>query len=204
MDYRTSVFPVLHHLLESAQTYVYWVSDALLPPHPLSLLFLLPLVFPNIRVFFNELALPIKWPNYWSFSSSISTSIEYSWLVSFRTDWFDLIAVQGTLKYLLQHHSLKAFILWHSAFSMDQLSHPYMNTGKTIALTIETFSDKVISLLFNMLSRFVIAFLPRSKCHLKSWLQLPSTVKPKKIKSVAVPLFPHLFVTKWWDWVPWS
>ena len=126
-------------------------------------LLLLPSVFPSIRVFSNESALRIRWPKYWSFSSSISPSNEYSKLISFRIDWFDLLAVQGTLKSLLQHHSLKALILWHSAFLMIQLSHPYTTFRKTIALTIHTFVGKVMSLLFNTLSRFVIAFLPRSK-----------------------------------------
>ena len=130
--------------------------------HPL---LLLPLIFPSIRVFFNESVLGIRWPKYWSFSFSISPSneFEYSGLISFRVDWLDLLAVQGTLKSLLQHHSSKASILLPSAFFMVQLSHPYMTTGKTIALTRWTFVDKVMSLLFNMLSRLVIAFLSRSK-----------------------------------------
>ena len=134
-------------------------------------LLLLPSIFPSIRVFSNELALCIRWPKYWSFSFSISPSNEYSGLISFRMDWFDLLAVQGTLTSLLQHHTSKASILRHSAFFMVQLSHPYMITGKTISLTRWTFVRKVISLLFNMLSRFVIAFLPRSKCLLISWPQ---------------------------------
>ena len=151
-------------------------------------LLLLPSIFPSIRVFSNELALCIRWPKYWSFSFSISPSNEYSGLISFRMDWFDLLAVQGTLTSLLQHHTSKASILRHSAFFMVQLSHPYMITGKTISLTRWTFVGKVISLLFNMLSRFVIAFLPRSKCLLISWLQSPSAVilEPKKIKSVTI------------------
>ena len=127
-------------------------------------LLLLPSIFPSIRVFSNESALGIRWPKYWSFSFSISPSNEYSGLMSFKMDWLDLLAVQGTLKSLLQHHSSKASILHHSAFFIVQLSHPYMTTGKTIALTVWTFVDKVMSLLFNMLSRFVIAFLPKSKC----------------------------------------
>ena len=125
-------------------------------------LFLLPSIFPNIRVFSNESALHIRWPKYWSFSLSISPSNEHSGLISFRIDWLDLLAVQGTLKSLLQHHSSKASILQHSAFFIVQLSHPYMTTGKTIALTRQTFVDKVMSLLFNMPSRLVITFLPRS------------------------------------------
>ena len=131
--------------------------------HPL---LLLPSIFPSIRVFSNESALHIRWPKYWSFS--ISPSNEYSGLISLRIDWFDLLAVQGTLRSLLQHHNLKASILRHSAFFMVQLSHLYMTTGKAIALTIQTFVGKVISLLFNTLSRCVIAFLPRSKCLLIS------------------------------------
>ena len=126
-------------------------------------LLLLPSIFPSIRVFSHESALCIRWPKYWSFSFSISPSNEYSGLISFRIDWLDLLAAQGTLKSLFQHHSSKASILWPSAFFMVQLSHPYMITEKTIALTIGTFVGKVLSLLFNMLSRFVIAFLPRSK-----------------------------------------
>ena len=143
-------------------------------------------IFPSIRVFSSELVLHITWPKDWSFS--ISPSSEYSGLISFRVDRFNLLAVQGTLKSLLQHHSSKASILCHSAFFMVQLSHPYMTTGKTIALTIWTFVDKVMSLLFKMLSRLVIAFLPRSNHLLISWLQSPSAVilGPKKIKSVTV------------------
>ena len=128
--------------------------------HPL---LLLPSIFPSIRVFYNEAVLHIKWPKFWSFSFSISTSNEYSGLISLRTDWLDSLAVQGTLKSLLQHHSSKASILRRSAFFIVQLSHPYMTTGKTIALTIQTFVGKVMSLIFNMLSRLVITFLPRSK-----------------------------------------
>ena len=126
-------------------------------------LLLLPSIFPSIRVFSNELALCIRWPKYWGFSFSISPSNEYSGLISFRIDWFNLLPVQGTLKNLLQHHSSKASILWRSAFFIVQLSHPYMTTGKAIALTRWTFVSKVMSLPFNMLSRFVIAFLPMSK-----------------------------------------
>ena len=133
-------------------------SNHLILCHPL---LLLPSIFPGIRVFSNESALGIRWPKYWSFS--ISPSNEYSGLISFRTDRFALLSVQGTLKSLLQHHSSKASILWHSVFFMVQLSHPYMTTGKTIALTRQTFVDKVTSLLFHMLSRFVIAFLPSNK-----------------------------------------
>ena len=156
---------------------------------------LLPSVFPSIRVFSNEWALHIRWPKYWSFSFSISPSDEYSGLISFRMDYFDLLAVQGTLKSLLQHHSSKASILQHSAFFMVQLSHPSMTTGKTIALTRRTFVGKVMFLLFNMLSRLVITFLPRSKRLLISWLQSPSAVilEPQKIKSLSFHCFPIYF-----------
>ena len=154
-----------------------------------SLLFL-PSTFPSIRGFSNESVLCIRWPKYWSFSFSISPSNEYSGLISFRMDWLDLLAVQGILKSLLQHQSSKVSILQSSAFFIVQLSHPHMTTGKTIALTRQTFVGKVMSLLFNMLSRLVIAFLPRSKCLLISWLQSPSAVilVPKKIKSLTVSI----------------
>ena len=138
------------------------------------LLLLLPSIFPSIRVFSNEPALRIRWPKYWSFSFNISPSNEHPGLISFRMDWLDILAIKGTLKSLLHHHSSKASILWHSAFFLVKLSHPYMTTGKTIALTRWTFVGKVMSLLFNMLSRLVITFLPRSV--LISWLQLPSAV----------------------------
>ena len=147
-------------------------SNYLILCHPL----LLPSIFPSIRVFSSESALHIRWPKYWSFNFNISPSNEHSGLISFRMDWLDLLAVQGTLKSLLQHHSSKASILQHSAFFIVQLSHPYMTTGKTIALTRWTFVDKVMSLLFNMLSRSVITFFPRSKSLLISWLQSPSAV----------------------------
>ena len=137
---------------------------------------LLPSTFPSIRVFSNESALHIRWPKYWSFSFNIGRSNEHPGLISFRMDWLDLLAVQGSLKSLLQHHSSNASILRHSAFFIVQLSHPYMTTGKTIALTRQTFVGKVMSLFFNMLSRLVITFLPRSKRLLISWLQAPSAV----------------------------
>ena len=145
----------------------------------------------HIRVFSNELALRIRWPKYWSFSFNISPSNEYSALISFRMDWLELLAVQGTLKSLFQHHSSKAPILQHSGFFMVQFSHPYTTTGKTMALTIQTFVSKVMSFLFNMLSSFVIVFLPRSKHLLILWLQSPSTVilEPKKIKSFTASTF---------------
>ena len=142
-------FPVLHHLLELAQTHVHWVSDAI-QPSCLLLFPSLPSIFPSIRIFSNESALHIRWPKDWSFSFSISSSNEYSGLISLRTDWFDLLEVQGTLKSLLQHHSSKASVLQHSVFVMVQLSHPYVTTGKTIALTVWTFVGKVMSLLLNI------------------------------------------------------
>ena len=153
-------------------------------------LLLLPPIPPSIRVFSNESTLCMRWPKYWSFSFSISPSNEHPGLISFRMDWLDLLAVQGTLKSLLQHHSSKASLFWRSAFFTVQLSHPYTITGKTIALTRQTLVDKVVSLLFNMLSRLVIAFLPRSKCLLISWPESPSTVilEPPKIKSVPVSI----------------
>ena len=166
-------------------------------------LLLLPPIPPSIRVFSNESTLHIRWPKYWSFSFSISPASEHPGLISFMMDWLDLLAVQGTFKSLLQHHSSKASILWRSAFFTVQLSHPYMTTGKTRTLTRWTFVDKVMSLLFNMLSRLVITFLPRSKHLLISWLQSPSAVilEPSKIKSVTVSPF---FAMKWWEQMPWS
>ena len=146
-------------------------SNHLILCHPL---LLLPSIFPSVRVFPNDSVLHIRWPKYWSFSFNISPSKEHLGLISFRVDWLDLLTVQGTLKSLLQHHSSKASIFWSSAFFIVQLSHPYMTTGKTIAFTRRTFIDKVMSLLFNMLSKLVITFLPRSKHLLISWLQSPS------------------------------
>ena len=165
--------------------------ESVIPSNHLNLcrpLLLLPSIFPSIRVFSNESVLCIRWPKYWSFSFSIIPSKEYPGLISFRMDWLDLLAVQGTVKSLLQHHSSKASILWHSAFFTVQLSHPYMTTGKTIALTRWTFVSKVMPLLLNMLSRLVITFLSRSKRLLISWLQSPSAVilEPRKIKSDTV------------------
>ena len=154
-------------------------SSCLILCHPL---LLLPPIPPSIKVFSNESTLHMRWPKYWSFSFSFIPSKEHPGLISFRMDYLDLLAVQGTLKSLLQHYSSKALILQHSAFFTVQLSHPYMTTGKTIALTRQTFVGKVMSLFFNMLSRLVITFLPRSKCLLISWLQSPSAVilEPKK------------------------
>ena len=163
--------------------------------HPL---LLLPSIFPSIRGFSNESALHIRWSKYWSFSFNISPSEEHSGLISFRMDWLDLLAVQGSLKSLLQHHSSTASILQDSAFFIVQLSHPYMTTGKTIALTKWTFVDNVMSLLFNMLSRLVIIFLPRSKRLLISWLQSVFVVilEPKNINQPLFPQFPHVFGMK--------
>ena len=166
-------------------------TESVMPSNHLILcrpLLLLPSIFPSIRFFSNESALRIRWPKYWSFSFDISLSNEHPGLISFRMDWLDLLVVQGTLKSLLQHLSSKASILQCSAFFIVQLSHPYMTTGKTIALTRWTFVDKVMSLLFNMLSRLVITFLLRSKHLLISWLQSPSAVilEPRKTKSATV------------------
>ena len=167
-------------------------SNHLILCHPL---LLLPSIFPSIRVFPNDSVLCIRWPKYWSFSFSISPTNEHPGLISFRMDWLDLLAVQGTLKSLLQHHSSKASILRHSACFIVQLSHPYMTTGKTIALTRRTFVDKIMSLLFNMLSRLLISFLPRSKHLLISWLQSPSAVilEPRKIVCHCFHCFPIYF-----------
>ena len=169
-----------------------------MPPSHLILcrhLLLLPPIPPSIRIFSKESTLRMKWPKYWSFSFNNSPSSEHPGLISFRMDWLDLLAVQGTLKSLLQHHSSKASILWCSAFFIVQLSHQYMTTGKTKALTRRTFVGKVMSLLLNMLSRLVITFLPRSKRLLISWLQAPSAVilEPPKIKSDTVTTFPIYF-----------
>ena len=163
MNCSTPGLPVHHQLPEFTQTHVYRVGDAIQPSHPLSSPSSPAPIPPSIRVFSNESTLHMRWPKYWSFSFSISPSKEHPGLISFRKDWLDLLAVQGTLKSLLQHHSSKASILRHSAFFTVQLSHPYMTTGKTIALTRRTFVGKVMSLLLNMLSRLVITFLPRSK-----------------------------------------
>ena len=186
---------VHHQLLELTQTHVHHVGDAinhLILSHPL---LLPPSIFPSIRVFSNESALRIRWPKYWSFSFNISPSNEHSGLISFRTDWLDLLAVQGTLKTLLQQHSSKASIFQPSTFFIVQLSHPFMTTGKTIAWTRWTFVGKVMALLFNMLSRWFIALLSRSKRLLSSWLQSPSAVilQPQKIDSVTDSTVFHLF-----------
>ena len=188
MNCITPGFPIHHQLPELAQTHQ--VDEVIQPSYPL--LSPSPPAFSlsqkrPIKVFSNK-SVCIRWPKYWSFSFSISPSNEYSGLISFKIDWFDLLEVQGTLKSPLQHHSSKASILWHSGFFIVQLPHLYLTTGKTIALTRRTFDGKVMTLLFNMLSRLVIVFLPRRRCLLISWLQSPSAVilEPKKIKSVTV------------------
>ena len=182
-------FGIFQSLLKLTSIKSVMPSNHLILCHPL---LLLPLIFPSIRVFSNELTLLIRWPRYWSFSLSISPSNEYSGLISFRMDWLDLLAVQGALKSLFLHHSSKASILQRSAFFIVQPSHPYMTTGKTIALTRWMFVGKIMSLLFNMLSRLVISFLPRSKCLLISWLQSPSAVifgAPKNKVSHCFPIY---------------
>ena len=188
MNCSTPGYPVHHQLPEFTQTHVHRVGDAIQLPHPLSSPSPLPPIPPSIRVFSNESTLRMRRPKYWSFSFSISPSNEHPGLISFRMDWLDLLAVQGTLKSLLQHHSSKASILQCSAFFTVQLSHAYMTTGKTIALTRRTFVGKVISLLFNIPSTLVIPFLPRSKRLLISWLQPPSAVifEPQNTKSGTV------------------
>ena len=191
MDWRRPDFPVLHYLSEFAQTHVHWVGDAINHLFLCCPILLLSAIFPSIRIFSNVSALPIRWPKDWSFSFSISLSNEHSGLISFRVDWLDLLAVQETLKSLLQYRIFKASILWCSAFFIVQLLHMYMATGKTTALTRQTIVSKVMSLLFNTLSRSVMAFLPRSKYLLISWLQSLLTVilEPKKIRSVTVSIF---------------
>ena len=183
MDCSTPGFPVHHQLLELAQTHVHQISEVFCHS-----LLLLPSILSSVRVFSNESVLCIRWSKYWSFNFSISPSSEYLGLISFRIDWFDLFAVKGTLESLLQLHSSKSSILWHSPFFIVQLSYPYMTTGKTTALSRWSFVGQVMSLLFNMLSRLVITFLPRSKHLLISWLQSPSAVilEPRKIKSDTV------------------
>ena len=185
-DCNTTGFPVHHQHLEPTQIHVHWVGDAIQPSHLLSSPSPPAFNLSQIRVFSNELVLLINWPKYWSFSFSINPSNEYSGLISFRMDWLDLLVAQGTLKSLLQDHRPKSSILQHSAFFIVHLSHPYMTTGKTITLTRQTFVGKVMSLLFNMLSRLVIIFLPKSKHLLISRLQSSSAVilEPKKINSL--------------------
>ena len=194
MDYSMPGFPVLHHLPEFAQTHVYQVDDAIKPSHPLSPPSLPALNLSQHQGLFKWVSSSHLVPKYWTFSFNIS----------FRIDWLDLLAVEETLKSLPQHHSSKASILRCSAFFIVQLSHPYMNTGETIALSRWTFVSKVMSLLFNTQSRFLIAFLLRSQPLLISCLYSLSAVilEPKKVKSVS--MFPHLFAMKWWTRMPWS
>ena len=200
IDYSTSGLPVHHQCLEPTENHVHWVNDAIQPSHPLSSPSPPAFNLSQHQGLFQWVSSSQRWPKYWSFSFSISPSNEYSGLISLRIDWLDLLAVQGTLKSLLQHHSSKASVLRCSAFFIVQLLHPYMTTGKTTALTRWTFVGKVISLLFNMWSRLGIAFLPRNKCLLISWLQSLSSVilEPKTTKSATVFIFiPHLFAGRW-------
>ena len=176
MDCSTPDFPVHHQLLEFTQSHVHWVSDAIQPSHPLSSPSPPALNLSQHQGLFKWVSSSYQVAKYWSFNFIISPCNEYSGLISFRMDWLDLLAVQGTLKSLLQHHRSKTSILWCSAFFTVQLSHPYMTTGKTIALTRLTFADKVMSLLFNMVSKLVIAFFLRNKCLIISWLLSPPTV----------------------------
>ena len=192
MNHSTPGLPVHQQLPEITQTLVHRIGDASQPSHPLSSPLLLPPIPPRIRVFSNESILRMRWPKYWRFTLSISPSNEHPGLIFFRMDWLDLLAVQGTLQSLLQHHSSKVLILQCSAFVIVQLSHPYMTTGKTIALTRQIFVDKVMSLLFNMLSGLVITFLTRSNHLFISWLQSPSAVilEPRKIVCHFFHCFP--------------
>ena len=206
MNYSTLGLPVHHQRKEFTQTHVHWVSDAIQLSHPLSSPSP-PAPNPSWhQSLFQWVSSSQSWPKYWSFSFNINPSNEHPGLISFRMDYLGILAVQEPLKSLLQHHSSKASILWRLAFFTVQLSHPYITTGKIIALTSWTFVDKVMSLLFNMLSRLVITFLPRSKHLSISWLQSPCAVilEPPKISQPLFPLFPHLFAMKWWDQMPWS
>ena len=211
MNRSTPGLPVHHQFPESTQTHVHCVSDAIQPYHPLSSLLLLPSIFPSLRVFSNESALHIRWPKYWSFSFNISPSNGHPGLISFRMDWLDLLAVQGTLNSILQHHSSKASILWYWALFIVQLSHPYLTTGKKSQPWLDGPLLAKWYLLLNMLSRVVITFLPRGKHLLISWLQSPSTVtlEPPKIVSHCFHCFPIYF--PWSDgkshpetWMSWS
>ena len=192
---------VLHSLLEFAQIHVQRVDDAIQPSHPLPSPYLLPSILPSIRVFSNELALHITWAKYRNFGNSPFN--KYSGWISFRIDWFDLLAVKGNFKSLIQHHNSKASVLWCSAFFMAQLSHPYMTIGKPIVFTRWIFAIKVTSLLFNMLSRLVIAFLPRSKHLFMAAVTVHCDFGAQENLSL-LPLFLHLLAMKWWGQMPWS
>ena len=204
MNHSTSGLPVHYKCPEYTQSHVHWVGDAIQPSHPLPSPSPLALNLSQHQGLFKWVSSHIRWPKYWSFSFNISPTNEHPGSISFKMDWLDFLAIQGTLKSLLQHHSSKALVLQHSVFFIVQLSHPYMTTGKTIALTSWTFVGKVMSLLFNMLSRFVKGFLPRSKCLLISWLQSTSAViwEPPKTKSVTISIVSPLFAMKWW--MPWG
>ena len=202
MDCSTPGFPVHHQLPETTQTLVHCIDDPIQPSYPLSSPSPPAFNLSQNQVFSNELVLHIRWPKYWSFRFNISPSNEYSGLIFFRMNWLDLLTVQGTLRSLLQHYSSKTSILRHSAFFIVQLSHPYMTTGKTIALTRWTLVGKVMS----QLSRLVVTFLPRSKRLLISWLQSPSCSDfwAQENKNLSLfQLFPHLFAMKKWDQMPW-
>ena len=198
MNRRMRGLPIHHQLPEFTQIHIHRVSDAIQPSHPWSSPSPPAPIPPSIRIFSNESTLRMRWPKYWSFIFSIIPSKEIPGLISFRMDWLGLLAVQGTLKSLLQHHSSKASIFQCSAYFTVQLSHPYMTTRKTIALTRQNLVSKVMSLLLNILSRLVITFLPRNKRLLISQLQSPSAVilEPKKESLALFPLFPHLFPMK--------
>ena len=203
----TTGFPIQHQPPELTQTHVHRLGDSKQPSHPLSSPSPPALNLSQHQGLFNGSAVGIRWPKYWSFRFTISPSNKYSGLISFRMDWFDLLAVQGTLKCLLQHQSSKASILWHSAFFIVQFSHPYMTTGKTIALTSWTYVGKEISLLVNLMSRLTRTFIPRSKRLLISWLQSISAVilePPKNKVCHCFHCFLHLFALKWGDHMPWS
>ena len=206
MDCNTPGLHIHNQLLESTQTHAHWVGDAIQLSHPLSPFSPLAFNLSQHQGLFQWVSFHIRLPKYWSFSFNISPSNEHPGLISLRMDLLDLLIVQGTLKSLLQHHSSKASVLWHLAFFTVQLSHPYMTTRKTITLTRWTFGGKVTYLLFNMLSRLAIAFLPRSKRLLILYLQSLCAVilEPRKMSLPLFTLFPHLFAMKWWDQMPWS
>ena len=206
MDCNMPGFPVHHQLPELTQTHVHWVGDAIQPFHPLSSPSPPAFNLSQHQGLFQWVSPSRQVVKVLEFQLQHQSFNEYSGLISFRMDWLDFPAVQGSLKSILQHHSSKASILRHSAFFIAQLSHPYMTTGKPIPLTRQTFAGKVMCLLFNILSRLVKFFLPRSEHLLISWLQPPSAVflKPQKINFSLFSLFLHLFAMKWWDWMPWS